>query len=53
MGDSAEYGVDIGKCVRPSGWFISFTLNTCEENIVEIWIVDVKLIRANSNYGTV
>jgi hypothetical protein len=50
---SAEYGIEVRESVRPSRWFISLTLRACEENIVEVRVIDVKLMRAYSNYGTV
>ena len=50
VGYGAEDRVYIRESVGPGWWFVTFGVRTCEENVVEIRVVHMELVRADADY---
>lgn len=51
--NSTEHGVAAAESVGPGGWLVAFGGGAGEEDIVEIWVVYMQLMGADSDYRAV
>ena len=52
VGDGAEDRVNVRERVGPSWWFVALGVGSCKEDVVEVGIDYVELVRGNSDYWT-
>jgi hypothetical protein len=50
VGYGAEDRVYIRKGVGPRWWFVPLGMRACEENVVEVRVIYMELMRADSDY---